>query len=52
MLPLQRPSVGVEWKDPARPLERLVLQVQLMAASVRDGCAPRKRTDTHTNIPG
>ena len=29
-------------------LERLVLQVQLLAASVRDGCAPRGCTDTHT----
>ena len=37
-------------KDPACPkyCERLVLQVQLLAASVRDGCAPRGCTETHT----
>ncbi len=29
-------------------LERLVLQVQLLDASVQDGCAPRRCTDTHT----
>jgi hypothetical protein len=33
-------------------LERLVLQVQLLAAPVRDGCAPRRGTDTHTHIHG
>ena len=30
-------------------LERLVLQVQLLAASVRDGYAPCGCTDTHTH---
>ena len=30
-------------------LECLVLQVELLAASVRDGCAPRGCTDTHTS---
>ncbi len=29
-------------------LERLVLQVQLLATSVRDDCAPRGCTDAHT----
>ncbi|OCK72732.1 hypothetical protein K432DRAFT_455751 [Lepidopterella palustris CBS 459.81] len=38
---LQGPSV-------LQVLERLVLQVQLLAASVRDVCAPRGCTDTHT----
>jgi hypothetical protein len=28
--------------------DRLVLRVQLLAASVRDGCAPRGYTDTYT----
>src|SRR5207248_9744363 len=35
-------------KDPApQVLERLVLQVQLLAASIRDGCATRRCMDTH-----
>ena len=25
------------------------MQVELLAAPVRDGCAPRRRTDTHTH---
>ena len=29
-------------------LERLVLQVQLLATSVQDGCAPRGCTNIHT----
>ena len=38
-------------KDPACPkyCKRLVLQVQLLATSVRDGCAPRGCTD-HTRV--
>ena len=37
-------------KDPAcaKYCKRLVLQVQLLATCVRDGCAPRGCTDTHT----
>jgi hypothetical protein len=30
-------------------IERLVLQVRLLAALVRGGHAPRRRTDTHTH---
>jgi hypothetical protein len=40
---LQRPRVP-------QVLKHLVLQVELLAASVRDGCAPRRRTDTHTRV--
>jgi hypothetical protein len=32
--------------------ERLVLQIQLLATSVRDGCAPRGCTDTYTSRAG
>jgi len=48
--PLQRPSVGMVLQGPRVPqvLERLVLQVELLAASIRDSCAPRGYTDTHT----
>jgi hypothetical protein len=48
--PLQRPSVGIVLQGPRVPqvLERLVLQVQLLAASVRDGRALRGYTDIHT----
>jgi hypothetical protein len=31
-------------------LERLALQVELLAASVRDGCARRGCTGTHTRV--
>jgi len=34
--------------DPHAPSNGVVLQVQLLAASVRDGCAPRGCTDTYT----
>lgn len=47
---MQRPLVSMVLQGSRVPqvLKRLVLQVQILAASVRDGCAPRGYTDTHT----
>jgi hypothetical protein len=39
---------GTEGPRVPQVLERPVLQVQLLVASVRDGCAPRGCTDAHT----
>lgn len=48
--PVQHPLVGMVLQGPRVPqvLERLVLQFELLAASVPDGCAPRGCTDIHT----
>ena len=48
--PVQGPSVGMVLQGPHVPqiLECVVLQVELLAASVRDGCTPRGYTDTYT----
>jgi hypothetical protein len=42
-------SGGLVLQGPRVPqvLERLSLQAELLAASARDGCAPRRRRDTH-----
>ena len=47
---MPHPSVGIVLQGPCVPqvLERLVLQVELLAASRRDSYAPCGCTDTHT----
>jgi len=44
-------TVGMVLQEPRMPqvLERLALQVQLLATPVGDGCAPRRGTDTNTH---